>query len=523
MDAYLKRMIAGLTSFWKNAEKKTKILLIGGALGLILVAVVLSVVLNTTKYSTLFSGLSDSESGQVVTELKSMGVKYRLDGNTIDVESDKADETRMQLAEDGFPQTTLTYSTYTSGNSWAQTDSDKKQLALYQLQDRLEQTINTIPGVTSSVVTIVENQDDTYVLSSDKVKPTASVKLNLNHGVSLSQKQVNGIVQLVAHSVPDLTKDNVTVLDSDGTQLNDSSSGVSGDTTDQLALQSSVEKEIQQKVLSVLNPVFGSGNVQVAAGATLDFSSKTTDTTTYTSPNSSTPGIGLPSSQSTSATVSGAAGASGVVGVNSGQPTYPTSSATSSGTVTQSSQQTSYLYNTVSQQVQSQGGTLSGLTIAVLLNNKSKNAAAVDTQQVSQTVAYAVGLTSTQDITVQQIPFEGAAASAAAPAKPASGLNTLLVAAGVGAFLILLFAGTLLFLLLRRKKKNKTTASIPETAGSPAIPGIGGSAEVPGRVQNLEETIEQTSTKNVVKQQIASFADDKPELVAQLLKNWLKD
>lgn len=534
MDAKLKKLLTKLAAFWNKVGKKTRILIIGGAAVVVLLAIILNIAMTATRYTQLFTGLSDSESGAVVTQLKTMGVKYKLDGNAIYVDSAKADETRMSLAESGYPQSTLTYSVYTSGNTWADTDSDKKQKVLYQLQNRLQDTINTIPSVKSSIVTIVDNQNDTYVLNSDKVKATASVKLNLLPGVTLSKTQINGIVQLVASSVPDLSSDDVAVISSDGTQLNQSSSDLSGSTSEQLALKNTVETEIKQKVLSVLSPLFGSGNVQVAAGATLNFDQTTTSKTTYTAPSGSPSGAGMPTSQSTGVTVNGGGStASGTAGVNNGQPTYATSSGSTGGTVTQSTQQTSYLYNAVSQQIKSQGGTMTGLTIAVLLNNKSQNAAATDTKAISQAVAFAVGLTDTNDITVQLVPFQSAAVSASsAVAAPGAAINPLILYAAAGTLGIAILAAILLTLISRKKRKKAAAlaalqpTAIPAATGKAAalIPADGESPESQvSDLKSIEQSIEEAESKNTVKNQIAEFADDKPELVAQLLKNWLKD
>jgi flagellar M-ring protein FliF len=521
MDVTLKRISTNLFGFWKNMTTRSKVLIIGGAAAIILLSVVISTVINTTKYTQLFSGLSDSESGQVVSQLGSMGVKYKVDGSTIYVDSTKADETRMKLAESGFPQSTLTYSIYDSGSTWAETDSDKKQKVLYQLQDRLEQTVNTIPGVSSSVVTIVDNQNDTYVLSTDKVKATASVKLNLSPGLTLTKAQISGIVQLVASSVPDLNKDDVTVLDSDGTQLNESSAG-SGNTSAQLDLKNTIENDIKLKVLTVLNPVFGSGNVQVAAGATLDFDQTTTVTNKYSSPNGSVSGAGMPSSQSTATTVTGGTDSTGgVAGVNGGasQPTYPTSSSSSSGTVTQQSQQTSYIYDTVNQQIQSQGASMTGLTIAVLLNNKSQNVSSVSTQNLTQIVANAVGLLGTTGISVQIIPFVTPTAIKT-PAKVASPLISIQMIELTAVVLIILIALFVFVMLMTRGKKRK--AQVVEDDQEIANAIAQGQASSSTSMRSIEDTIE-NSNKNTIKTQIADFADDKPELVAQLLKNWLKD
>jgi flagellar M-ring protein FliF len=523
MDVTLKRILTNLSGFWKNMTTRSKVLIIGGAAAIILLSVVLSTVINTTKYTQLFSGLSDSESGQVVSQLGPMGVKYKVEGSTIYVDSTKADETRMKLAESGFPQSTLTYSIYASGSTWAETDSDKKQKVLYQLQDRLEQTVNTIPGVSSSVVTIVDNQNDTYVLSTDKVKATASVKLNLSPGLKLTKAQISGIVQLVASSVPDLNKDDVTVLDSDGTQLNESSAG-SGNTSAQLDLKNSIENEVKQKVHSVLDPVFGSGNVQVAAGATLDFDQTTTVTNKITAPSGSVSGAGMPSSQDTTTTVTGGTDSTGgVAGVNGGQtsqlPTYPTSSSSSSGTATQQSQQTSYLYDTVNQQIQSQGAAMTGLTIAVLLNNKSQNVSSVSTQDLTQIVARAVGIKDTTGISVQLIPFVTPVA-VPTPAKVASPLISIQMIEITAVVLIILFVLFVIFMIMTRGKKRKTQVVEDDQEIAKAVPQRQALSST--SMRSIEDTIED-SNKNAIKMQIADFADDKPELVAQLLKNWLRD
>jgi flagellar M-ring protein FliF len=527
MDVTLKKLVAKLAAFWGKISRITKIMIIGGVAAAILIVVILNATMNTTQYTQLFNGLSDSESGAVVTQLKTLGVKYKIEGSTILVDSSKADETRMTLAESGYPQSTLNYNTYTSGSTWADTDGDKKQKVLYQLQDRLEQTINTIPSISSSVVTIVDNQNDTYVLNTDQVTATASVKLNLRPGRTLSQKQINGIVQLVASGVPSLSKDNVTVLDSDGTQLNGNSSGVSGNTTGQLELKNSVENEIKQKVLAVLKPVFGSGNVSVEAGATLDFDQTSTSKTTYTSPNGSSSGVGVPSTQSTGITVSGGtSGASGVAGVNGGETTYTTSSGSTNGNVTQQNQQTSYLYDTEVKKIESQGGTMTGLTIAVLLNNKTQSVANTDTKALSQIVAYAVGLKDTTNISVQLVPFLTPTASSVATKTASTALSPLMIEGSAVILAVALIAVILLMLLSRgKKRKNQALPSLAKGTLDTVLQAEEGGemSESPLNIKSIEQTIEEAAEKNTIKKQIADFTDDKPELVAQLLKNWLKD
>lgn len=527
MDAGLKKMLGRVKSFWTKFSLKVRILLIVVTVGAIVGAVAANILLTQTKYELIYSGLSDAESGQIVTDMQTRGFKYKLEGNNIYVDHSVADQARMELAVDGYPQTTLDYSVYESGNTWAMTDNDKKTLALYQVQNRLQDTIKTISGVKNAIVTITQSNDDTYVLSSDKQPVTASVKLTLANGVTLTQKQVTGIVNIVSHSVSGLSTDNVTVADSDGNTLNNTGDSISGASSDQLALRTQVENEIKQKVLSVLNPVYGAGNIQVSPAALIDFTTTTTNTTTYSGPNS---GQGLPSSVSSSVTVSGAAGTSsgGTVGVNGAQPAYTTTSGQQSvvsGAITQQTGNTTYLYNQVQQQVQDKGGSIKNLTIGIMMNSANQTIAGLDPTQVQQFVAYAVG-TKPEDVNVQLTRF-ASASSSAGTSKPSgtsgsslSNPQTLLLFAVIGAAVIVLIL--LLLLFLHRSRKRKTTMQIEAEQLAQQMEekqdGVPKTAMPLELNQKLDEM-----PPNPVKQQIEEFTDNKPELVAQLLRNWLKD
>lgn len=529
MDAGLKNIWGRLKGFWTKLSVKVRIILIVAIVGAIVGTIAANVLLTQTQYELIYSGLSDAESGQIVTDLQSHGFKYKLEGNNIYVDRSVADQARMELAVDGYPQTTLDYSVYESGNTWAMTDNDKKTLALYQIQNRLQDTIKTIPGVKNAIVTITQSNDDTYVLSSDKQPVTASVKLTLDNDVTLSQKQVAGIVNIVSHSVSGLSTDNVTVEDSDGNTLNDAGGSLSGASSDQLALRMQVEKEIKQKVLSVLNPVYGAKNIQISPAATIDFTTTVTNTTTYSGPNS---GQGLPSSVSSSVMVSGAAGTSsgGTVGVNGAQPNYTTSNpqqSTASGVITQQSGNTTYLYNQVQQQVQDKGGSIKSLTIGIMLNSANQTIAGLDPTQVQQFVAYAVG-TTPNNVNVQLTQF-ASASSSASNAKSSNGQNgspfsnpqTVMILAAIGLAAILLVLLLVFFLIRRRKRKTAMQMEAEELAEQmEKQKNAASDSSAPPLDMNhkLDEM-----PPNPVKQQIEEFADNKPELVAQLLRNWLKD
>jgi flagellar biosynthesis/type III secretory pathway M-ring protein FliF/YscJ len=166
---------------------------------------------------------------------------------------------------------------------------------------------------------------------------------------------------------------------------------------------------------------------------------------------------------------------------------------------------------------------MTGLTISVLLNNKSQSAANVDNTAIKQAVASAVGLTDTTNISVQQLPFSTSTASSIATKTATTTLSPIVVEGAAGVLVVALIAIILLMLLTRSKKQK--SASLAKGAPGAVLQAAQGGVEggTPSNYKSIEQTIEEAAGKNTVKNQIADFTDDKPELVAQLLKNWLKD
>jgi flagellar M-ring protein FliF len=513
MEEWAKKLAAQLLGFVKSLSKKTIITIIAGTLGLIVVIAIVVTIMNTVNYSLLYSGLDVTEAGQITGELTTLGVPYKMQGTgTIYVDSTQVDSAKMKLAEQGYPKSTLAYDTFMKGTNWAMTDSDKKMLALYQTQDRLQDTIKTISGVTSAEVNIALQDQSSYVLSSDSVPTTASVKLNLQIGADLTQKQVNGIVLLVSRAVPGLASANITVLDSDGSPLTDDNKDAGTNSSDtKVELENEISSQVRTKVLSVLQSLYGAGKVKVAAGVVLDFSQTLTNKTTTYSTSSATTSSASTSSAGTSST-SSALSTSSMAGTTS-------SSATSSAV---SAPQTS-MVDTINQQIQDNGGKVSKLTIAVVIDSKS--AATTDVNALKNTVAFATGIDAT-GVNVQLAPFATPAIVKAIATTTLFSTQNIMIIAATSLVAILLIA-FLIFILTRGKRKEKAKArDIVEQAAFEKqkinVPKRALDIPVELDERSIEEIINDPSATNTRKQ-IESFAEKKPELVAQLLRNWLKD
>ena len=151
----------------------------------------------------------------------------------------------------------------------------------------------------------------------ERQAPTASVLLNLYPGRSLSDAQVSAISWLVASSVPELTAENVSVVDQNAACCRLRWAKAAAWTPISCA-SCAMEQRTVERILTILNPLVGPGNVHAQASAEMDFARREETSEVY--PNQE-PGQGAIRSQQTSdATQRGIGPAQGVPGALSNQP-----------------------------------------------------------------------------------------------------------------------------------------------------------------------------------------------------------
>jgi len=221
----------------------------------------------------LYTQLDPQDAGAIVARLKDQKIPYRIgpDGRTVLVPSENLHEIRMQMASEGLPQG--------GGIGFEVFDNTKlgmsefAQNVNYQraLQGELARTIARISEVESCRVHLVMPEKSLFVSSEHPA--SASVAVKLKAGRRLSQEQTNGIVHLVSSSVPRLSPDQVTVVDSSGKLLAGSRGKApsSGLNLDQLEYQGQVERNLETRIKSMLEQALGEGKAIVRLSCALDF------------------------------------------------------------------------------------------------------------------------------------------------------------------------------------------------------------------------------------------------------------
>ena len=136
----------------------------------------------------------------------------------------------------------------------------------------LSRSINEISHILGARVHLAIPEKSVFV--RDSAPPTASVFIKLADGRVLSKEQVQSIVHIVSSSIPNMASDNVTVVDQYGTLLskpeNDPNSAL---TEKQLAHRLKVEKLYRERIISLVTPIVGPGNLTAQVNILMDYTS----------------------------------------------------------------------------------------------------------------------------------------------------------------------------------------------------------------------------------------------------------
>lgn len=275
------------------------------------------------EYKVLFSNLSEKDAGTITATLQQMNAPYKTEaGGTLLVQSDQVYDLRFKLAAQGLPK----------GGAVGFELMDSPKLGMTQFQEQvafqrgmegeLARTVQALAPVESARVHLAIPKPSVFI--RDKQMPSASVLVNLHPGRALDPGQVQSIVHLVSSSVPELSPNNVTVVDQAGNLLTNKSDSQSarGLNSSQLDYIRQMESYYAQRIEAIVSPIVGAGNVKAEVRADLDFSESEATSESY-KPNPTPDAQAVRSLQSVE-DINGAGNqAQGVPGALTNQPPGP--------------------------------------------------------------------------------------------------------------------------------------------------------------------------------------------------------
>jgi flagellar M-ring protein FliF len=303
MKNSLDRMRSTLAGF-SIAQKTIAVILLAA---LVLGSVALVSWLTKPTYTPLFSGIDPVDASAIVEQLKADGVPYQLTagGQTILVPEANVYQERLTAAAAGLPSTGGDGG-YSLLDTMGVTSSEFQQDVTYKraIEGELAKTIMAMDGVKTASVQLAIPEESVFV--SEQADPTASVFVETQGGATLTDKQVQAIVNLTSASVEGMATTDVAVTDAAGTVLSQVGTGAVGGATGQAG---DYESKVQASVQAMLDKVVGAGNSSVVVAADLDQNSGTRVTESFSAPTSGP--IALNESSTTEQYGAGGAGADG--------------------------------------------------------------------------------------------------------------------------------------------------------------------------------------------------------------------
>jgi len=469
-------------------------------------------------YTTLVSGVEPSQTGKMTSTLAAQGIAYELqnNGTAIAVQANESSKARVALAGANLLGNTQPgFSLFEKQNLG---ESNFQQQVTYQraLQGQLEETINSVQGVSGAQVELVLPSSQNQIFGENQNASSAAVLLSGTS--SLSASSVRGIAQLVTSSVSGLQLSKVTITDASGELLWPQSGGAGGGSgTSVQEAEQRYDQSTEASLDAMLAQTLGAGKAQVLVYANMNVDQTTKESLEYGK-------AGTPLQQSKSVeTLAGngttAGGTTGTANLTTtgagGKSNYKHETTTSSLGVSKTVTHTAVAPGTVESQ-----------HVSVLLD-KSVPASALPAIREAITNAAGIQTKRGDTISIGQVAFAKSATAAAAASSPLSMAKYVLL--GIGSLLFLFFTTR----TLRKREKEtidepkwlreldapmrlseleRETAPRTAVAMAAASPSNGGGA-AGGQAKDGES----------IREQVEQLVDREPDRVAQQLRSWMQE
>lgn len=526
MREYLLQLKTQAQELWQKMSRIQKIIIVGSAVLLCGTLVLLARGATKPDYGPLFTQLDDQSAGQIVAKLKEMKIQYQVSdsgdsggGVTIMVPNKDITQTRLDLASEGLPTGGVVGFESFDQTSFGETDTDRQARYLRALQGELTRTIEGMAEVEKARVHIVLPEPSLFL--DEQKNATAAVMLKLKPNKTLEAGQVQGLVKLIANSVEGLKPENVTIVDMAGNNLTDDI-GSDEDAVDkkltvsQLDMQKQYQKELQSRVQSMLEQIYGPGKAVVRLQLELDFDKiqkksqefgpdkvpRSTQTTEKTSNSTTTSNPGVP-------------GASGNI------PGYVSTAQTGTSQTTESDKIVNNEINTYEEVRDVAPGSVKRLSVAVVVD---KDITSKEQKVIEDAVKNASGFDSQRgdQISVAGMPFNTAYQDEMNRAiAQADKQRQMLMYGGLAALALLLIGGVIASIVAKRRRA-KATALEQEAEEEMEITPIPIARVDEAAAQEPEETPEE-KLRRQIKDQVEKVAKDHPDDIAQLLRTWLAE
>ena len=514
--------MAQLTKLFASLSLKQKISIVSAVIAMIAALYNFTRWRHEQDFKPLYTGVAAEDAAGIVQKIKESGSEYRLSetGGVISVPADKVAELRLELAAVGLPRSGRIGFELFDKTTFGATEFVEHVNYNRALEGELERSIGSLNSIEQARVHLTAAKESVFVESREQAK--ASVVVKLRAGASLFPQNVTAIQQLVASAVEGLNPDDVSVVDTRGSLLSRRKSA-SDDASPSDAVfdrRQRMERDLLEKINSTLEPLLGHDKFRAGVTVDCDLTSREESEEVFDPAKSV-----MTNSQKTEEVITGSS-ITGIPGTASSLPHPAVRAGGPTSTTSRRTENINYQSSHVVRKTLIPNGIVKRLSISVLLDERShwegkgnsRKLVHVATppetmKAVHDLVAGATGFTQERGdlITIESLPFDASSelgdpfdtgAGSTGKSKPGSWQDSLkspavLIAAGVGAALILILGGGALFFL--RSKKSVAAPEMPRALEQkPAANAI--------EAANSGEKLEAMLAERIAEQQRADMA-----------------
>ncbi|MEG2371151.1 MAG: flagellar M-ring protein FliF C-terminal domain-containing protein [Hydrogenoanaerobacterium sp.] len=522
MGEQVKQALAKLKEYWVGLTPKVKKIIGFGAAAIIIFAVGSTLFLNLSgnNYVVLYPTMEAEESQEVYSLLQELDISAKLsEKGQVMVRRNDIDFATAKMALKHYPLNPLPYDIFNGGAGLTTTDYEKRVLEVQQAQNRLQDTVRQFDGVKNAIVTLNIPQESNRVWEENKQKSTGSVTVMLKPGYTLSKEQVSGIKYLVSANTG-MEINDVKVIDAaSNLSLNGANDDMDGMGSN-LDFESQIESRLVNKALNVLSIAFHPDDVRVSATVVVDYKKMLSEKKEYLPSPDSKNNAGVLQHEDTAIDKTGTTPAAGVAGEedNTDTPTYLNKDGTLNAEALSQADSRDYVISYITEQVNNDKATLQSASMSVTLKIPVDD---VTRQSMLSSISKATNIPeesiAIENITVAPTEEKPGATDAAVPFD----LKKLIIP-GIAVLAILIILIVVTAMLRGKAKKRKQAALLAEqNALQEARQNM--QKDLEERKRQLKENAESNSQDNAITNEVREFAQNNPEITANLLRAWLKE
>jgi flagellar M-ring protein FliF len=264
------QLLLGAKAFWSGLSMGRRVAVTTLGIFLVLALSYIGYVGTSDDYVTAFVDQKPEAASKITAILEAQKIPYELaaGGAVIKVPSDKQHEARLAVAGEGMPGGAVGYELFDEpkfGMSMLEQDMNRRRA----LQGELRRTVVSLDEVMDARIHVVLPKKATFKVDDEHA--TASVVLTLAGGRALPKEKIHGIVNLVAAAVEGLDPEHVTVVDTGGNVLAGPTDPTMAASLPMQEFRQNLEKNLERRVLALVEPAVGIGNTRVQISAEVDF------------------------------------------------------------------------------------------------------------------------------------------------------------------------------------------------------------------------------------------------------------